>query len=883
MSRFVSRLRGLLQRGRLDREFEDELRFHLDMQAEDDIRTGMAPAEARHSAARKFGGVERAKESHREARSFAAIEATFKDLHYAVRMLRANPGFAATAIVSLALGIGANTAIFSLIDALLLRALPVGHPERLVQVSAVLPNGRPQAYFSYPMVRELAARKGIFDGAAGFSSERFDTGDGVHTTGAFVSGGYYETLRLAPIAGRLLTESDDQPGAAPVAVISDGYWSRRFGRDPRAVGRSIRIESGSATIVGVSPPGFEGMDVAQPADITLPIAITPQLEPDSRAQAVNYNYYGRQIVARLRDDVPIAQAQAGAQAKLAAIWAQVYLSTMPNRQVRNFGNPDMLTGKPQLDPAGNGWTDLRPQFQKPLLVLMGIAGLVLLIACANLANLLLARSTARQREIAVRLAIGAGRGRVIRQLLTESVLLAAAGASFGVAVAWLASKFLVNLLSSAQRNPITLNVSPNSHILLFAVAAAVATTLLFGLVPAFRATEQGPAPALKDSAGLFSGRRGRLGPALVILQVSLSVLLLIGAGVFIRTLVNLRTLDAGFRHDGVLIADFTAPAGLKGPQLDAFFRDLLDRARRLPGVVSASLSDNTPLRGGFIIEEIRVPGRPEGLRALRDRLAPGYFETLRTPILQGRDFTFADSRDVPMVAIVNQAFARTFFPGAGALGQHLRGANFDIEIVGVVADVRGVSLREPGRPAIYYSLFQGAAQPINFAYLVVHASGSLTQASAELRREFNVPFRPLDDQVEKTLIQERLMASLAGAFGALALILATVGLYGLLAYTVSRRTHEVGIRMALGAKQSQVLWMVVKDALVLLAAGAALGAPLAWPLSRLVSSLTYGLTPADPSTIALACAALALFGALAAFIPARRASRVEPMTALRVD
>jgi len=880
-SRFASRLRGMIFRSRLDRELDDELRFHLEMQAADNAKSGMDATEASYAAARAFGGVAQVKERHREARSFAGIESIFQDLGYALRAMRHNPGFTATAVVSLALGIGANTAIFSLIDALLLRSLPVSHPERLVQIVAPYRNGLRLQHFSYPMVRELAARGGMFAGLAGFSSERFDTGDGIHTVGAFVSGGYYKTLRLVPVAGRLLTESDDQPGAPPVAVISDGYWARRFGRDPSVIGKSIRIEGGSATIVGASPPGFEGMDVAQPADITLPIAVTPQLEPDYRALTLNYNYYGRGIVARLRDDLPIEQARAGAQAKLAAIWAQAYLATMPSGQVKNFGSMEILNAKPELMPAATGWTDLRPQFQKPLLVLMGIAGAVLLIACANLANLLLARSTARQREIAIRMAIGAGRGRVMRQLLTESVLLAMAGAGLGIGMAWLGSRFLVNLLSSAQRNPILLDVSPNTHILAFASLAAIVTTLLFGLAPAFRATASGAAGALKDSVAQIAGRRSRLAAALVVVQVSLSVLLLIGAGVFIRTLINLRTLDAGFRHEGVLMADISAPETVqRAAQFELYYRELTERARRLPGIVSVGLSDTTPLQPGFTTYDFKLPDKSTG-EATYDRIGPGYFEAVRTPILQGRDVQFSDSRGAAPVAIVNQALVRKYFSGQNPIGLHLQAAR-DVEIVGVVADTRLQSLREAATPTLYVSMFQDGLTP-RFSYLVVHASGSLTQASAELRHEFNVPFRPLDEQVEKTLIQERLMASLAGAFGALALILATIGLYGLLAYTVSRRTHEVGIRMALGAKQSQVRWMVVRDALILLAAGAALGAPLAWPLSRLVSSLTYGLTPADPSTIALACGTLALFGVLAAFVPAHRASRVEPMTALRVD
>ncbi len=885
-SRFAARMRGLVFRGRLDRELDAELQFHLEMQAEDNARAGMDPRNAHYAAARSFGGVEQIKERHRVGRSFAGIVSIFTDLRYAMRILGGNPGFTATAVVSLALGIGANTAIFSLIDALMLRWLPVSHPEQLVQIVVPM-RDRVQNSFSYPTVLDLARRHDVFDGLAGFSSDRFDTGEAERTPGAWVSGDYYQTLGLVPVAGRLLTEADDQIGVPPVAVISDGYWARKFGRDSAAVGKSIRIHGNalgastaldiSVTIVGVSPPGFDGMDVSQHADITLPIAVTPQIIPGFYGEGlIGPSYWNRQIVARLKTGMSAAQAKAG----LAVVWPQVK------------GPREVISVKPDLLPGGTGWTDLRQKFQKPLLVLMGIAAVVLLIACANLANLLLARSTARQREIAVRLAIGAGRGRVIRQLLTESVLLAVTGAACGVTMAWLGSRFLVELLSSAQRIPVTLDVAPNSHILLFASLASVATTLLFGLAPAFRATAQGPASALKDNAGNFSGghgltgRQGRFGSALVIAQVSLSLLLLIGAGVFIRTLLNLKNLDSGFRHDGVLLAEITAPAALKDPhQLDAYFRDLAERARRLPGVVSVGLSDDTPLRGGYIQDEIRIAGHPRGESALRDRVGPGYFETIRTPLLQGRDFAFDDSRTASGVMIVNQAFARKFFPDKSALGQHVR-VYGDREIVGIVADIRSQNLREPGVPTFYLPLFE-ETYPVNFAYVVVHTRGSLNQTASELRREFALTDRTavhaLDEQVEKTLIQERLMASLAGGAGALALILATIGLYGLLAYTVSRRTHEVGIRMALGAKRAQVLWMVMKDALVLLAAGALLGAPLAWPLARLVSSLTFGLTPADPSIIALSTATLVVFGIAAAFVPARRAAGVEPMNALRND
>jgi putative ABC transport system permease protein len=861
---FAARVRGLFAGDREERELEEELRFHLEMQAEDNRRAGMKPEEARYAAARSFGGLMRAKEQYREGRSFTTIVSALQDVRYALRGMRKNPGFAATAVASLALGIGANTAIFSLLDALMLRWLPVSHPAQLVQIVVPEP-ARIQRTFSYPMVRALASREDVFAGLAGFSMDRFNIGAPERVPGAWISGAYYETLGLAPIAGRLLAKDDDQSGATPVAVISDGYWARRFGRDPGAIGRSIRIENTPVTIVGVSPPGFSGMDVSQRADITMAIAVTPQIYGAYGRGLIGPGYWTREIVARLRPGTSLSQAKAA----LAATWPQ-----SAEFIVRGL--------KPDLIPAGTGWTELREEFEKPLLALMGIAATVLLIACASLANLLLARSTARQREIVFRLAIGASRMRLVRQLLTESVLLAGCGAALAVAIGKYGSGALVEMLSRALPNPIDLDISPNGHILAFASAVSTATVMLFGLIPAFRATAGGPSPALKDNASQVSGgRRSWLGPALVVVQVGLSLLLLIGAGLFVRTLRNLRKLDAGFRHDGVLLVNMTAP-GASGWR--DFFRDAQDRAQRIPGVTSVGLSMMTPLQVGTVTYEVKVPELGTGGHVNFDRVGPGYFQTLRTPILKGREFTPTDDERSPRVAIVNQAFVRAYLEGGEALGRRVivdEPRNPTLEIIGVVKDVRSRSLREPAIPALYVCLFQ--RNEASFATLSVHAGGSFTQVASALRREFSVEPHPLDDQVEKTLIQERLMARLATSFGALAVILASVGLYGLMAYTVSRRTNEIGIRMALGATRESVLWLVMRDALKLLVLGTAIGLPAAWGLSRLIATLLFGLTPTDPLTVAGATATLALWGLAAAFLPARRAARVDPMAALRIE
>ncbi len=864
-SRFASRLRGLFLRNRLERELDDEIRFHLEMQAEDNLRAGMDPVEARYAAMRSFGGADRMKEQYRDWRAFAAVETMLHDLRYALRAMRENPGFTVVAVLSLALGIGANTAIFSLIDALLLRSLPVRDPQQLVQL--VVPQGTAQPFvtFTYPMVHALADHHEIFLDLFGFSSTVFNAwppGANEAIPGAWVTGAYYETLGLEPVAGRLLNNDDDRPGAPPVAVITDGYWSRKFGRDLKAIGQTIRLEGVAVTIVGVSPPGFTGMDVAQNSDVTLAAGVEPQLE-QGREWNIGPSYFSRLIFARPRSDMPLAQVKA----RLAALWPEV-ATLDPNASFKTE-----LAFPPDLIPGGTGSTALRNQFRRPLLVLMAVAGLVLLIACANIANLLLARASARQREIAVRLAIGAGRGRIIRHLLTESALLSTCGAALGIGLAWFGSSFVVQLFSSGQNYPVMLDVTPQGHVLLFTTLVAVATAMLFGIAPAFRATSAGPVAALRDASAHVAGSRTRFGSALVVLQVSVSLLLLVGAGLFVGTLRNLRHLDPGFRHEGVLI--------VKMNRTGTDRRELLDRIGRLPGVVSVSFSNNTVLSGGLIRSVASLPGgAPVAVDS--DWIGPRYFETLGTPMLEGREFTLYDDKTAPRVAIVNQTFVRHFFPDGHPLGRHFLTdlPPVDTQIVGVVEDARSHSLRDQALPAVYVPSFASGG----VGNIEVRVAGSIAQVVSELRRELHpADIYPLTQQVEKTLVQERLMATLAGSFGTLALVLASIGLYGLLAYAVARRVNEIGIRMALGAERADVLRMVIRDALRLLGLGMALGLPAAWAASRWVSSMLFGLTPMDPMTILAATALLTGFGLLAGFLPALRASRVDPMVALRYE
>jgi predicted permease len=876
--RLLSIVRLFVKPTSTERELDDELRLFVEMSAAARERDeGLAPEEARRQAMLELGGIEQVKERVRTERHGAWLDETARDIRYAFRMFARNRGFTAVILMTLALGIGANTAIFGLVDALMLRLLPVRDPQQLVRVSFEAPG--PELPLSYRIARALADRRDIFEAAGGFSVMDVQVGapgDATRLTAAFVTGDYFETLGLDPSAGRLLTRVDDEPGAPLVGVVSNSYWRHQLEGSPSVVGRNLTVNGRSVTIVGATPRGFTGTSVGSSVDLTLAAAAVAQVSPKDASLLGPGNFWLR-VLAR-----PAAGlSPSTAAARLNAVWPHIAEPLLaphwPASRRKEFA-----TFRFRLTPGGTGWTYLREVYQKPLLVLTAAVGVLLLIACANVASLLLARAAHRHAEIAVRLAIGASRGRIVRQLLIESLVLSLAGATLGMALAWASGRSLVGLIATGPM-PVTFDLTPNWHVLTFTAIVAIVTGVLFGMAPAVQTTASGP---LREGTRI-SRSRSRLLRSLVSVQVALSLVLLAGAGLFVRTLQNLERLDPGFRTEGVLVADLES-------RKPSDMQPLIAGVRRLPGVLSASLSTHTPLSGSFWSDPAVPAGQPvpERDNALFVGALPGFFSTIGIRLLSGRDFTERDATGSPAVAIVNEVYAQRHFGSQNPVGRHLSasvsGHRQDLEIIGVAANTNGAGLRVAPPPTIYvaYAQLIGEAPTT----LVVRARGGLGALASDIQRTVRsrpgdapIEVRALSQQVGATLVQERLVATLAGGFALLALALAAVGLYGSLAYTVAQRRKEIGIRLALGAQRTTVVRAVFKDAARLTFIGIAIGLPAAWAASRAVQAMLFGITAADPFTIAVTLLVLIAAAHLAAWLPARSAARMDPLVALRSE
>ena len=900
---FIHRLRGLFLKRKMERDLAVEIRAHLDMQIEDNLRLGMSPEEARYEALRKFGGVERVKESYRDRSSLSTVDSTLQDIRYGLRMLWKDKGFTAVALFSLALGIGANTAIFSLVDAVLIKTLPVKNPERLFSLErGDIPPGRSRPAFSRAFFEKAGMQQELLAGVCTFASNpRVNValnGQPEIASAQRVSGGFFAVLGVNALLGRTITEEDDKvPGAHPVVVISHHYWRRRFASDPAIVGKSISVNGHPFTIIGVTPPEFFGAIVGEAPDFWAPTMMTEQISPGYSIK----NYFSNMapVLARLKPEVSEQQASTLLtgllrQTALDEVGIEIELWS-PERQ------QELRQQSIALIPANRGFEILgfptvRTQFSGALRILMAVVGLILLIACANLANLSLARATARQKEIAVRLALGAGRFRLIRQLMTESLLLAGLGGALGLALAWWSIRFILALMASG-RTPVSLNVTLDARVFAFTAAASLLACVLFGLAPAWRATDVGLTPALKDGSRSAEGvARLGLGKSLVVMQVALSLSLLITAGLFTRSLGKLYMLDAGFKKENVLqVSTDPRMIGYQGKQVVALYQRLLERFKTIPGVRSASLGGVGLLGGsggGKLIIVPHAQGRPAPPGEQRPPIGtvtPEYFETVGMTILRGRGFTARDfdRGSGQKAVIVNEAFARYYFGEEDPIGQRFgyNEAGDGHEIVGVVKDAKH-SLREPAHPTWYGAGFgQGATTfQLRTAADPTRIIGAVRQAAREI--DSNLPLyniKTLARQVDESLAQERLISALSSFFGLLSLLLAGIGLYGILAYSVSRRTREIGIRISLGAQPGAVLRMVLRQGLILTLLGVGFGLAASLGATRLLASQLFDVTPTDPVTFVVAPILLLTVALLACLLPARRATNVDPLIAIRQE
>jgi predicted permease len=899
-----------LRRRLLEDELEDEIKSHLEMAARDHIDRGGLAEKAHADARREFGNIGLVKEATRAAWGLVWLEQLGQDLRYALRVLRRSPGFTAVAVLSLALGIGANTAIFSVVDALVLTALPVRSPDELVlfyESAPDTPSPAPIAV-SHQWVESYNDLTDVFSTVTGVClTERFSVSiDGERSNPdagpvavALVSGNYFSTLGLSALIGRTLDPGDDQvPGGHPLTVISYRYWEDRFARAPDVVGRTLNLYGTSYTVIGVAPRGFLGESVGQPTDLWIPSMMQAQVMPEFPSLLARGGSWLR-MVGRLKHGVTTEQAEAAAQ----IVYQRHYYDSWPNPTPEQLGF--IARARIKLRPASVGFSQQRESMAQSFKILLIVVGLVLLIACSNLANLLLARSAARHREMAVRLAIGAGRARIIRQLLTESVLLGTLGCAFGLLFsAWGTNAFaaIANSrpvqMDSRNSNALSLDLHPNWRVLAFAGLLGLLTGILFGLAPALRAARASVSPTLDAGRGMGSrGSPGRFGliQLLVIAQVSTSVILLVGAGLFVSTLRNLKRQDLGIDRQRLLLA-WTAPGqtGRQGQALGDFCRTAMDRISALPGVLSVSASNRGLVEGGrdaggtsdLLIVEARPP--KAGLSIMNVVVTPTFFETAGMPLLAGRAFTETDTDTAPPVAIINETLARFLFDGQNMVGTRIGWANRGMqEIVGVVRDGKHGTPRD--RRGIVYSPYRQSISAMRTMVFEVRTTGHPVGVSTGVRQQLTeidggLPVFKIDsieEQLNDALAEERLIASVSGFFALLAVLLACLGLYGVIAYTVSRRTGEIGIRMAMGATRAGVLRMVVKESLLICIVGVGIGVPISLASTRLISSRLYGVSPTDPLTIVAATFLMISVAALAAFIPARRASRVDPMVALR--
>ena len=886
---WLSRLRNAIRANRLSAEVDREMAFHLAERADDLVASGMNPDAAQREARRRFGNYAVLKERTRDTDVVVWLETFAADVRYAVRALRAAPGFAVVAIASLSLGIGANTAIFSLINAVMLQALPVSRPNELVVVT------RDDRLLTHAMWEGLRQRQRVFSGAFAYASTAVDLSNGgeAHRVPAgFVSGDFFPTLGARPALGRTLIPDDDRPGCQPIAVVSHQFWQTELGAKRTAIGNSITLDGHPFQVVGVADPSFFGVEIGYHIPIWIPLCTE---EVFTGAESGVNSHMGRIVIGRMKPGITLSNVRAhlvalrpailDATVQYSAPRSGILLSPAEYRKTR-FDAKSFTNG----DPA------LRNTYGDALVALMSVVGVVLLIACANVANLLLARATARQREMAIRLALGGSRWRLVRQLLTESVLLSVLGAIGGVLFAIWGSRLLVTLLGSTSQS-ISIDLTPDWRVVGFTAAIAMATGLLFGLAPAWRGARVDAGMTMKPQGrGVVEGHsRFRIGKALVVAQIALSLVCVTGAGLLLGSWLRLATLDPGYDRDRVLLVGATSgPRTPVESDRGSPYPRILERLRVVPGVTGAGVAAYTPLVSSWntVINLDGEARAKSGTIVRMNEVSDGYFGALGTPLLAGRDFGSGDTPTSPRVAIVSENLAREFLGGTRAIGQHVPfgspPAN-PVEIIGIVADTKQTSLSDESDPMVYFPFSQDTTMLTEVSFAIRTAgpptslAGAVKTAFAEIDPRISFRITTLARRLQNSIRLPRTLGLLAGFFGALALLLAAIGLYGIMAYTVARRRNEIGIRVALGAARGRIVTMVLSDVTRLVTAGIVIGVALSLGATRLVRSLLYGVAPNDPLTVSAAGLLLAAVAVAAGAIPARRAARLDPMTALRDD
>jgi predicted permease len=907
--RVISKLGAFFRRRKPVDDLAEEIRAHLEMEEQENLESGMPPEEAHYAALRRFGNVPLAQERSREMWSWTWADTLWQDICYGLRQLRRSPGFTAVAVLTLALGIGANTAIFALVNALVLRRLPVEKPGELyqLQVGNADEGGGGSGgggTLTTSMWEQLRDHQDVLSRAFAWSDiDESDIAEG-GTTGAvnslWVSGSFFSTLGLRPAAGRLIADSDDRCGCPAVAVLSYGFWQQHYDGAKRAIGSTLSFGGHPFEVIGVAPPGFFGMEVGGKFDVAAPICATAILEGE-KPRLDNIEVFWLNVGGRINPKLSREQQTA----RLRILSTRLFVPPNASAEEREAYMKMIL----RIVPAAKGISGLRGQFSQPLQILMAVVGMVLLIACANLASLTLARAAARRKEIAVRQALGASRTRLIRQLLTECLLLSSAGALLGVLLARWTAALLLHIISKQQNTVFFLDLSLNTRILGFVLAIATLTSLFVGLLPALRSTRVSLSSGIKGSQSSEAGHLGFRGRQWIVgSQVALSLLLLVAAGLLLRSFVKLATLDLGFdRNNVLLVATHLKPAKLPPDRWIATYDEIESRLKALPGVLSVGYSNVTPISGtlmqfGVLQSDWFKLSNPSLTSSTSRKanpddpvcvnfISPGYIPTLRMRLLAGRNFTSADLETSSGVAIINQTFSHRFFPHLNPIGKILRMNNPGekaYEVVGSIEDSKYQSLREGAQAILFLPANQlpalfGESEQLELRTAIPPSAlvAPVRAAVAGVSSAIALEFQTLAEQVNRSLFQERMLALLSGFFGALALLLATIGLYGTLSYLVTQRQTEFGIRMALGATRNSILGLVMGDLVAVLAGGLAAGILISLAATRVLQQMLFGLGPRDTTTMLLAAGVLTVVALIAGYLPSRRATKVDPMVALR--